>query len=248
MTRSRYTVQTKPLVQTLVPPIETRWTDEGSHHASLHSNMFMLAFDLVPENRRQSVVSFCRSRGMACSVYGAQVLLEALYRVGEAQYALELLTAQHDRSWWNMIQAGSTITWEAWDHRYKNNLDWNHAWGAAPANIIPRYLLGLRPLAPGFRKVLIQPQPGSLERASGTMPTIHGPLHVSLENHRRQPFELRTSIPANVTAKVVLPLRHTGSTTLVVDGQRVVAEPEGSCLILDDIDSGTHVLVYGCGV
>ena len=33
---------------------------------------------------------------------------------------------------------------------------WNHAWGAAPANIIPRYLVGVRPLTAGFSKVLIK--------------------------------------------------------------------------------------------
>ena len=91
---------------------------EGSDHASLHSSMFALAFGLVPETRRQSVLSFVRSRGMACSVYGAQFLLEALYRNGEGRYALELLIAPHDRSWWHMIQSGSTITMEAWYVKY----------------------------------------------------------------------------------------------------------------------------------
>jgi hypothetical protein len=162
--------------------------------------MFALAFDLVPENRRPSVVAFVKSRGMACSVYGAQFLLEALYRVGEGRYALELLTARHDRSWWNMIQVGSTITLEAWDFKYKNNLDWNHAWGAAPANVIPRHLLGIRPLEPGFGKALIQPQPGSLQHVSGTMPTPRGPITVSLENDERQLFALRIDIPVTVTA------------------------------------------------
>jgi hypothetical protein len=182
---------------------------------------------------------------MACSVYGAQFLLEALYLHGEDQYALELLTAQHDRSWWNMIQVGSTVTLEAWDHKYKNNLDWNHAWGAAPANIIPRYLLGIRPLEPGFRRVLIQPQPGSLVRASGTMPTVRGPIVVSLESDENRLFALRMDIPTNVTAKVALPARHRRSTTLVLDGRRAEAKPEGNRLTLDNIDSGTHVLKLG---
>ena len=34
-----------------------------------------------------------------------------------------------------MIEVGSTMTLEAWDAKYKPNLTWNHAWGAAPANI-----------------------------------------------------------------------------------------------------------------
>lgn len=27
--------------------------------------------------------------------------------------------------------------------KYENNLDWNHALGAVPANILPRYLMGI---------------------------------------------------------------------------------------------------------
>jgi alpha-L-rhamnosidase len=151
---------------------------EGSNHSSLHSNMFMLAFDLVPEDRKQKVIDFVKSRGMACSVYGAQHLLEALYLNGEDEYALELMTATHDRSWWNMIEAGSTSTLEAWDIKYKNNLDWNHAWGAAPANIIPRYIVGVRPFEAGFKKCLIAPQPGNLEYFESKVPTPLGPIKV----------------------------------------------------------------------
>lgn len=218
---------------------------EGSQHASLHSNMFMLAFDLVPDDRRASVVSFVKSRGMACSVYGAQHLLEALYLNGEDQCALELMTAKHDRSWWNMIRIGSTITLEAWDFRYKNNLDWNHAWGAAPANIIPRFVLGVRPIEPGFAKVLIRPQPGSLRQVSGTVPTIRGPIDISIENDPEHPFVLKVDIPANIKAKVGLPRRDKDLSSLVVDGKKVEAELECDYLLYDNLGHGTHVLTYG---
>ncbi|RYF38869.1 MAG: hypothetical protein EOO38_24145, partial [Cytophagaceae bacterium] len=53
---------------------------EGSKHASLHANMFALAFDMVPPQHQQTVADFVLSRGMACSVYGSQYLLEALYK------------------------------------------------------------------------------------------------------------------------------------------------------------------------
>jgi alpha-L-rhamnosidase len=179
---------------------------EGSKHASLHSNMFMLAFNLVPPERKNAVLAFVKSRGMACSVYGAQHLLEALYLHGEADYALSLMTARHDRSWWNMIASGSTMTIEAWDLRYKNNLDWNHAWGAAPANIIPRYVLGVRPLAPGCRTILIAPDPGSLVHACGKVPTPHGPIEVHIVND--QQFTLKVTTPAGVDVKIVVPERY----------------------------------------
>ena len=154
---------------------------EGSGHASLHANMFPAAFGLVPVGCEQSVLSFIRSRGMACSVYGAQYLLEACYRLGASGYALDLMTAEHDRGWCHMLRSGSTMTWEAWDHRYKNNLDWNHAWGAAPANIIPRFLAGVRPLTPGFESALLAPSPGRLTEFEAKVPTQNGPIIINYD-------------------------------------------------------------------
>lgn len=147
---------------------------EGSDHSSLHANMMALAFDLVPDEFKKPVVEFIKSRGMACSVYGSQYLLEGLYRAGEGDYAYSLMNATHDRSWWNMIRAGSTITMEAWDMKYKPNSDWNHAWGAAPANIIPGYMWGISPGSPGYCKAVIKPQLSTLTHSKIEVPTIRG--------------------------------------------------------------------------
>ena len=69
-------------------------------HASLHGNMFPLAFDLVPAGKKQNVVDFIQTRGMACSVYGSQFLMDALYEANDAEYALHMLTKTDDRSWY----------------------------------------------------------------------------------------------------------------------------------------------------
>jgi hypothetical protein len=177
---------------------------EGATHSSLHSNMMPLAFGLVPEAHKESVVEFIQSRGMACSVYGAQYLLEALFRAGEAQYALDLMRATDDRSWWNMIRSGSTITMEAWDQKFKPNLDWNHAWGAVPANIIPRYLWGIRPLTPGFASVLVQPRLADLQHSSITCPTIRGPVYCEFEAISARLKRYAIELPANMVGELVL--------------------------------------------
>lgn len=177
---------------------------EGSAHSSLHSNMMALAFGIVPDKNIGSVVEFIKSRGMACSVYGAQFLLEGLYRAGEEQYALDLMRATNDRSWWNMIKAGSTITLEAWDMKYKPNSDWNHAWGAAPANIIPRYLWGIQPKVPGSDIVKISPRMGDLKFSSIKTPVIHGQIkgEYRLVNDHLKTYSF--VIPANMTAEFSL--------------------------------------------
>lgn len=180
---------------------------EGTDHASLHANMFPLAFGLVPQDRLESVTRFVKSKGMACSVYGAQYLLESLYRAGEDEYARRLMTdTSTDRSWPHMIHdLGTTITAEAWDRKYKPNMDWNHAWGAAPANVIPRMLVGVRPLEPGFRRVLVRPRPGGLETVRATVPTPRGPIKVSYRKHRDNGCRLAVTVPANTRALVHVP-------------------------------------------
>mgnify|MGYP000238092652 CR=1 FL=1 len=179
----------------------------GTDHCSFHANMFALALGLVPEGRQARVVEFLKDGGMACSVYGVQYLLEAMYDTGNAAHALELMTDEDtDRSWPHMIyDMGTTITAEAWDRKYKGNLDWNHAWGAAPANIIPRKLAGIQPLEAGFRTVRIRPRPGGLERFSMCMPTMRGTVSVEYYSRGDQHMQLRVTVPANTGAEVHVP-------------------------------------------
>jgi len=205
--------------------------------------MMPLAFGLVPQDRRKSVSDFVVSRGMKCSVYGSQYLLEALYEAGRADAALKLMTSQDVRSWHNMLRAGSTIAMEAWDDRFKPNQDWNHAWGGAPANIIARYLMGVRPLAPGFARAIVQPQPGGLERASAVVPTIRGPIEASFEAAPGKPFRLSVAIPANMTATLAVPAGEGLSTTVTLDGKPAEARREGGSLLVENVASGRHTLV-----
>ncbi|KAF3916626.1 hypothetical protein ABW20_dc0104107 [Dactylellina cionopaga] len=206
---------------------------EGSTHASLHANMFPLAFDLVPPQHVQTVADFVQSRGMACSIYGAQYLLEALYKAGRDNYALELMTSHSDRGWWHMIELGSTMTLEAWDVKYKSNLTWNHAWGAVPANIISRYLLGVRPLEPGYQKILIAPQFGTLTSVRAQVPTIRGPVLVSYANGL-----LQVQIPTGANARVVFPqtsITPPHRLQIFINGVKRVARVENGSFVVDDL-------------
>lgn len=194
---------------------------EFSDHSSLHANMMALAFGLVPEQNKKAVIEFIKSRGMACSVYGAQYLLEGLYKAGEADYALELLTATSDRSWWNMIKSGSTITMEAWDLKYKPNSDWNHAWGAAPANIIPGCLWGIAPVSPGYAKAIIRPQLGKLTYSRISVPTIRGIIKAEFRVNENSK-EYLINIPANMECNLVL--NDVNNLTIRVNGKKIKSE------------------------
>ena len=216
---------------------------EVSGHSSIHANLFPLALGVVPPERVDAVVDFIKSRGMACSVYPAQYLLEALYEAGEDDHALSLMTSTGLRSWGNMIyNVGSTITLEAWDRSFKPNLDWNHAWGAAPANIIPRYILGVRPVEAGFGKMIIQPQPGSLAYASGKVPTIRGPVFVTVHSNRADRFTMEIEIPANTTAKVGIPSLGSNSSSLLVNGEAIDGANNGRTVWLEELSAGRYLI------
>jgi len=209
---------------------------EGAEHSSFHANLFPLAFGLVPARYRAGVVAFLEGKGMACSVYPVQYLLEGLFENGAADHALALMTAAGDRSWRHMVESGTTITWEAWDQRYKPNQDWNHAWGAAPANILPRFVTGVQPLAPGWKRVSIRPFPGSLTWCIGKVPTALGPVHVQWR--RGKTFELTFELPAGAVGFLELPV--TGKGVVWIDGQRVEAIRAGDRLKVAGEWSGRH--------
>lgn len=183
---------------------------ESSAHSSLHANMFPLAFDLVPDDHKKSVIEFIKSRGMACSVYGSQYLLEGLYKSGEASYAMSLLTATHDRSWWNMIQSGSSISMEAWDIKYKPNTDWNHAWGAVPANIIPSGVWGIIPVEAGYSKSRIKPQLADLKASKIMVPTIRGSIKAEFEQVEGS-YEFLIDLPGNMDCEFIYPIDENSS-------------------------------------
>ena len=178
---------------------------DSTTHSSLHANMFPIAFGMTPTNRIKPVMNFIKSRGMACSVYGSQFLMDALYEAEESDYALSMLLKTDDRGWYNMIRVGSTISLEAWDNKYKPNQDWNHAWGAAPANIIPRKLIGVEPIEAGFDRIRIKPQLSSLSWAKNIIPTIKGQITVEIENNVGE-YSMMVTIPANIDSEVYLPL------------------------------------------
>jgi len=190
----------------------------GTGHGAVHSNMLPLAFGIVPNERIESVAQYIKTRGMGPSVYGAQYLMEALYKAGEEKYALDLLTATNDRSWYNMIKVGSTISMEAWDMKYKPNSDWNHAWGAAPANIIPRYMWGILPVTPGFGMVKVEPQLAGLKHSTITVPTIKGNIKAAYQfvNNRLQKYMVE--LPANMVG--VFQSDFTNQNVVTVNGKK----------------------------
>ena len=210
-----------------------------SDHVTLHSNLFPLALGLVDKVYQDDVMDYIRSRGLVCSVYAAQFLMDAVYGAGDGDYGLHLLTKEDERSWYNMVRHGATMTYEAWDDKFKNNQDWNHAWGAAPANVIPRYVVGVRPLEPGFARMLISPQTSTLKSVEAVVPTIRGSVEVDIQSSSEK-YVMRVKIPANTVAEVDLPMLQEAE-ELLIDGEIVpLIITENHRIECGEMGSGEH--------
>lgn len=213
----------------------------GTDHASHHANFFPLAFGLVPDDKKAGVLDFLGEKGMDCSVYAAQYLLEGLFQNGAEAKAIELITAYNDRSWKHMVESGTTITWEAWDQKYKPNQDWNHAWGAAPANLLPRFLIVVQPHKPGWEVASIRPFPGEIKSARGKVPTRKGPIHVQWKQMPNE-FQIDITLPDGVPAMVDLPAP-AGSKAVYLNNNNVAATLKDGRWILDKQVSGSGRIV-----
>ena len=78
-----------------------------------------------------------------------------------------------------------------------------HAWGASPNIEFFRTVLGIDTDAPGFNKIKIEPNLGSLTKVSGSMPHPKGEIDVSynVDQHRR--LDAVISIPEGTTGVFV---------------------------------------------
>lgn len=209
---------------------------EKTNHKSQHANMFALTFGLIPEKDKNAVVEYIKSRNMSCSVYASQILLEGLFDNGGDQHAIDLLAATTERSWYNMIRYGSTITMEAWDIRYKPNLDLNHAWGASPANIIVRKLMGVEPITPGAQTIKIHPRIGQLEYASLKTSLISGVVEVECKQTKNS-YLMNITIPGGVKGDLRFPSTK-GKQRLYINGELTSSKIENEEYHLTNFPSG----------
>ena len=60
-----------------------------------------------------------------------------------------------------------------------------HGWSAMPVYYYQAWVLGVRPLEPGFKRFIINPYPDDFAYAEGTIPTPAGPIAVRWERTLR---------------------------------------------------------------
>jgi len=174
-----------------------------------------------------------------------------------AAFGFDTLTNVGNNSWLGMIRQNASMTMESWTQPpfgSEGGGTMSHPWTASPAFVIPRYLMGIRPIEDGWRRVAIKPMPSvKLAAASIAVPTLRGDVTLSFESAATQgKFSANVTVPGNTFAEFCLPrylLDAGGSKTCKME---VGAKPAKlkpfmhlACLA-HDLGPGTHMAELSC--
>ena len=170
---------------------------------------------VVPEEYQQKVFDFAVGRELRpakASPWFMWTTLEAFARAGRFQQAVECI----NRYWGSFLEAGATTYWELWNipgedvHPLRGYTKEMGArtitYACAPAPYATKHILGVEPLEPGFRKILIAPQPSGLDSFEGTAPTPRGDVQVRFERLKAEnQTEFYVKVPEGAPAVMRLP-------------------------------------------
>jgi alpha-L-rhamnosidase len=149
---------------------------------------------------------------------GTPFITHALTDTGHVDEAYRLLLEEGCPSWLYPVTMGATTVWERWDSMLPDGTinpgemtSFNHYALGAVADWMHKAIGGIRPLEPGYARILIQPQPGEgIDWANTSLKTPHGEVRAAWK-HDGGEFLLEATVPGGVEADVVLPdgARHT---------------------------------------
>ena len=135
--------------------------------------LLALAFDLLPAKLRPKafahLVDLIEARGchLTTGFVGTPLLLPVLTRFGRTDLAYKILLQEDYPSWLYTVRNGATTMWERWNSYTKEHgfgdvgmNSFNHYAYGAVGEWMYAVIGGIRPSAPGFKKILFAPEPG----------------------------------------------------------------------------------------
>jgi alpha-L-rhamnosidase len=198
-----------------------------------------LNFDILPDDLRAQAAAKLtenvKSYGnhLTTGFLGTPYLCHVLTRFGYTDVAYALLLQETYPSWLYPVKMGATTIWERWDGIKPDGTfqtpgmnSFNHYAYGAIGDWMYRTITGLQEAAPGYKKILIAPQPGgTLTHATAELQTPYGLAKSSwkLENGL---IKMDMVVPHNTTAEIILPkaaeVKSTPSVSVTSDGKASV--------------------------
>jgi alpha-L-rhamnosidase len=217
-----------------------------------------LQFELLPEPMRASAAGRLaqevrQRKHLTTGFVGSSYLCHVLSRYGYLKEAYQLLNREQYPSWLYPVKQGATTIWERWDgvkpdgsFQDKGMNSFNHYAYGAIGEWMYRVMAGLDidPAAPGYKHILIQPQPGGgFTSVKAAHMTMYGSVSAAwtISDGR---FELAVEVPHNTRATVRLPgaqladVREAGQALSIGNG--IAAARQDGTAVVVDVGSGQY--------
>ena len=168
--------------------VHSRIDGQPTDNVTRYANMFAIFFNYLNDAQKQDVKKYVLLNNDVPKIttpYMQFYELESLCAMGEQAYVLK----QIKDYWGGMLKLGATTFWEQYDptktgaehyamygRPYGKSLC--HAWGASPIYLLGKYYLGVKPVSPGYKDYIIEPNLGGLQWMQGTVPTPNGDIRV----------------------------------------------------------------------
>lgn len=196
-----------------------------------------LQFDLIDGDDARAhaadrLAEIVRGNGYKISTgfVGTPLICDALSAHGHADVAYRLLLQTEAPSWLYTVQQGATTIWERWDSLLPDGsvnpsgmTSFNHYAFGSVADWLHRVVAGLAPAEPGYRRLLIAPQPPrtGLTSAATRLQTPYGEAAVAWALADGS-IIVSVTVPVGATADVLLP---SGASVIVAHGSYEWTEP-----------------------
>ena len=135
-------------------------------------------------------------------------VLFVLCNYGYIDTAYKLLLNEQCPGWLYEVKKGATTTWENWlgiDEEGNVRDSHNHYAPGASVAWLYQYCAGIRPAAPGFKKIRIQPVPGGgLTWAKAAYESVQGQILSSWKIQGNK-FSLHVETPKGIDTEIILP-------------------------------------------
>lgn len=160
------------------------------------------------------LVQRLKKDGMQTGFFATEHILPLLADHGDEKLAFDLLLDDRCGGWMYQVKAGATTTWERWDalrpdgtvNESKisgdNMVSFNHYSFGSVGEFYYRYILGIQPLEPGFKKIRIRPR---VDHRIGHFSGSYKGIHVAYDGsklHIATPAETQIILPGGAVHHV----------------------------------------------
>ena len=160
------------------------------------------------------LVQRLKKDGMQTGFFATEHILPLLCENGDEKLAFDLLLDERCGGWMYQVKAGATTTWERWDALREdgtvnetkmsndNMVSFNHYSFGSVGKFYYQYILGIKPMEPGFTRIKIQPR---IDPRIGNFSGNYKDIHISFDGaalHISTPADTQIILPNGIIHEV----------------------------------------------